>query len=199
MDANFAQLRLNIAMTESQIDADIRADNRLRQSVLRSRGRGGRLTFGGSSFGARERGTTLPSQSLAIPASLESAKAATMQSTNASVPTSRKLYQHTGSPRGRGFGGYRGFHIGRVGHMAPTSTTRLAPTLFSNETAHSANRTNAEYPLNTGSNEDVPPRAAQLTSASTPFVPAAASGVNTDNPPGVGEPAPDEGAATLRD
>jgi hypothetical protein len=43
-DAGFAQLRADIAATEAQLDAVVRADERLRQSVLRSRGRGGRFT-----------------------------------------------------------------------------------------------------------------------------------------------------------
>jgi hypothetical protein len=61
-DAGFAQLRADIAATEAQLDAVVRADERLRQSVLRSRGRGGRFTFGGRSFGGREgHGAAIPS------------------------------------------------------------------------------------------------------------------------------------------
>jgi hypothetical protein len=147
-DTGFAQLRADIAATEAQLDAVVRADERLRQSVLRSRGRGGRFTFGGRSFkGHKKHNTTIPSHRLNVTAPQNPATTLQMlQSDATSASPSPNAHEHVDYTRGRGLRGYRCARACRTGRVASAISALPTPAASHNETADLSERESSDDP-----------------------------------------------------
>jgi hypothetical protein len=151
-DAGFAQLRADIAATEAQLDGVMRADERLRQSVLRSRGRGARFTFGGRSSWGREHSAAIPSHRPNIAARHNLATTLQMtQSDATSASPSPNTHQHIDSIRGRGMRGYHCAHACRTGRMAAALPT---PATSHNEIADSSERQRSNDPDDKGTDAE---------------------------------------------